>query len=218
MVLLGAFAWWFDAGLLITLAYAALALIATLTVPIFYRFAGFTLADELEWLEEREATEHAEMISRLKQTRRQLEELGIEEGVRQADMLTGILDDYHSVVEARFIGKKNSPLAYLASARTVQKHAVQNLTDVVAVGHSMSTINRNNFDDSSDTRSDQQASMYSDQENRMNGLLEENRKMFDALTDTAVEVANIKSFSKFERIDTLGRLVSLAEIASKTNH
>lgn len=217
-MLIALFAWWFNAGLIPTLLYAVLAGVATLTVPIIYRFAGFTLKDELEWLENRESEEHEEMIGRLRQSRRQLEELGIEEGVRQADMLTGILDDYHSVVETRFIGKKNSPLAYLASARTVQKHAVQNLTDVVAVGHSMSTIDRNRFAGNSESRADQQDTMYAEQSSRLNDLLEENRKMFDALTDTAVEVANIKSFSKFERIDTLGRLVSLAEIASKTNH
>jgi hypothetical protein len=48
----------------------------------------------------------------------------------------------------------------------------------------------------------------------MEVLLAETRKLFDALTDTAVEVANIRSYSDYERLDTLARLVSLAEIAS----
>lgn len=198
------------------LAYAGLALVATLTVPILYRLTGFTLADELEWLENREAEEHAEMIERLRKNGKQLGDLGIDEGVQQAEMLSDILNDYHQVVETRFIGKKNSPLAYLGAARSVQKHAVQNLTDMVAVGHSISTINRNKFESATDDRKEQQSEMYNEQRSRLDSLLEENRKLFNALTDTAVEVANIKSFSNFDRIDTLGRLVSLAEIANKT--
>ena len=196
--------------------YVAIAFLATLSVPVVYRFSGYSLQDELEWLENREAIEHEELMAQLRDTRRQLDELGIEEGVRQADMLRGIMDDYHSVVETRFIGKKNSPLAYLAAARTVQKHAVQNLTDAVAVGHSMSTISRNTFNTADAERASQQADMYNDQEQRVLSLLTENRKLFDALTDTAVEVANIKTFSRYERIDTLARLVTLAEIANNS--
>lgn len=217
MLLLLVFFWWFQGDLLLTLGYGVLGLLATLTVPLVYRFAGFTQADELEWLENREAQEHIDLQERLRATRTRLADLDIDEGVRQADMLSGILNDYHSVVETRFLGKKHSPLAYLAAARSVQKHAVQNLTDVVAVGHSLSTIRKNDaLGDSA--RLANQAELDDSQSERMESLLEENRKLFDALTDTAVEVANIKSFSRYERIDTLSRLVSLAEIANNSGH
>ena len=56
----------------------------------------------------------------------------------------------------------------------------------------------------------------SGQSERLRSLLDENRNLFGALTDTAVEVANIRSYSDYERLDTLARLVSLAEIANKT--
>ncbi len=217
VLLLLVFFWWFQGDLLLTLGYGVLGLLATLTVPLVYRFAGFTQADELEWLENREAQEHTDLQERLRATRTRLADLDIDEGVRQADMLSGILNDYHSVVETRFLGKKHSPLAYLAAARSVQKHAVQNLTDVVAVGHSLSTIRKNDaLGDSA--RLANQAELDDSQSERMESLLEENRKLFDALTDTAVEVANIKSFSRYERIDTLSRLVSLAEIANNSGH
>ncbi len=217
VLLLVLFFWWFRGDFVLTLGYAVIALLATLTVPLVYRFAGFTQADELEWLENREAQEHLELLDRLRTTRAQLDALGIDEGVRQADMLSGILDDYHSVVETRFLGKKHSPLAYLEAARSVQKHAVQNLTDVVAVGHSLSTIRKNDALGDS-TRRANQAELDDGQSGRMESILEENRKLFDALTDTAVEVANIKSFSRYEKIDTLSRLVSLAEIANNSGH
>jgi len=55
-----------------------------------------------------------------------------------------------------------------------------------------------------------------EQSSRLRSLLDDNRGYFEALTDTAVEVANIRSYSDYERMDTLARLVSLAEIASHT--
>jgi len=192
-----------------------------------YNLAGYTLADEVGWLENREAEEHHQMLTRLGELRKELGELKIEKGVRQAETLTAILDDYHKVVETRFIGKKHSPLAYLSTARQVQKHAIQNLSDMVAVGHSLKSISHHGFNDSSKSwdehldnvqneRRDRYVTMQKEQEARLASQLKTNEQMFDALTDTAVEVANIESFSKYEKIDTLARLVSLSEIANNT--
>ena len=209
--------------------YALLAFVAIFSVPLLYRQTGFTLEDELVWLEEREAKEHEQLTMRLHDLRDELHKLNIEEGASQATRLAAMLEDYHSVVETRFIGKKNSPIAYLSTARRVQKHAIQNLTDVVAVGHSLSSISRNNDKkDRSDPSSDSNGTpggnsrrekferLNREQSDRLEGLLSENRNLFDALTDTAVEVANISSFSEFERLDTLARLVSMSEIASQS--
>ncbi|WP_020558894.1 hypothetical protein [Thiofilum flexile] len=133
--------------------------------------------------------------------------------MRQADVLTGILEDYQSVVETRFVGKHFTPINYLNAARTVQEHAIQNLTDIVAIGHSLSGLSRNLA--VSDAIS-KQAELYQEQQTRMRTLLNENTKLFNALTETAVEVANIKSISDFDRLDTMARLVSLARIAQQT--
>ena len=228
---------WFSPPLWLLGGYVLVSAISVFSVPAIYRLGGFTLADELEWLENREAKEHHDMLQRLSELRDELDSLGIDAGVRQADVLTKILTDYHKVVETRFVGKKHSPLAYLSTARTVQKHAVQNLNDVVAVGHSLQTISRHGFDNSARSwdehldeqvgaqvndeqkdRRDRYVTMQREQETRMSGLLDQNQQLFDALTDTAVEVANIDSFSNYERIDTLARLVSLSEIASNTGH
>ncbi len=194
-------------------AYTAVAALATLTVPALYRLAGFTLADEVEWLESRESEDHEKMLARLVTLEGQLDNLGIEEGVRQTRRLTAILDDYHSVVETRFLGKKHSPMAYLSTARRVQKHAIENLNDVVAVGHSLASISRH---DAADNTDEKMQTLYRDQSERMDNLLTENRQLFEALTDTAVEVANISSYSDYERLDTMARLVSLSEIASRS--
>lgn len=207
------FYWWFRGDLMLLAAYAGIAVLATLSVPLLYRLAGFTLADEVQWLESREQQDHEDMVARLATLERQLDDLGIQEGVNQARTLTAILDDYHKVVETRFLGKKRSPVAYLSTARRVQKHAVSNLTDAVAVGHSLASISRHDEKGSLQERMD---GLNTDQSGRLDALLSENRELFGALTDTAVEVANIRSYSDYERLDTMARLVSLAEIANRT--
>jgi hypothetical protein len=194
-------------------AYAGVALVATLSVPIIYRLSGFTRDDEVDWLEQRTLDEHEALIQKLQTAQQGLKELGIKEGVRQAEVLTDILEDYQSVVETRFVGKQHMPANYLNAARTVQEHAIQNLTDVVAIGHSLSGLSRNL--EVSDAVG-KQAELYKEQQTRMRGLLDENTKLFNALTETAVEVANIKSISDFDRLDTLARLVSLAHIANQS--
>lgn len=207
------FFWWFRGDWALAAVYAGVALIATLSVPALYRLAGFTLADEVQWLESRETKDHENMLSRLETLEGQLDDLGIEEGVRQAKKLTDMLDDYHKVVETRFLGKKHAPVAYLSTARRVQKHAIQNLTDAVAVGHSLASISRH---DESGQLQERMQGLNSDQSGRLDELLAENRNLFEALTDTAVEVANIRSYSDYERLDTMARLVSLSEIANRT--
>ncbi|CAA6816448.1 MAG: Unknown protein [uncultured Thiotrichaceae bacterium] len=219
-IFIAVFYWWFQGDLVLTGLYALLSALAVFSVPLVYRFAGFSLADDMLWLRERETREHAELTQRIIQLKSELESLNLAEGSRQANVLTGIIDDYHAVVETRFFGKKNSPLTYLGAARTVQKHAVQNLADMVAIGHSMSGISRNQRDPAmiSNTRQqnrlDKQTGLYDEQEKRLSELREENNQLFDALTETAVEVANIRSFSQFDRTDTFARLLALAQVAS----
>ncbi len=196
--------------------------LATVLVPVTYHVFGYALEDDAKWVLLREAEEYTDLMSRLSSAKSELAQLNVPEGLRQAELLTDIIQDYHAVVETRFVGKKHSPLAYIGAARTVQKHALQNLVDVIAVTHSMSSIARNRLDsslidnDEERQRDDKHLDMYEGQEERTETLLQENRNLFDALTETAVEVANIQTFSKFDRIDTLARLVGLAEIANRT--
>ncbi len=308
LLLLGAFVWWFAPSWPWLMGYFALAFLAALSVPVLYRLGGFTRADEIEWLEQREEKEHFEMQAELVSVRSQLDRLAVPEGVRQVDALRQLLDDYHAVVETRFRGKTRSPLAYLSAARRVQQQVIHNLNDVIATQHSLSSISRHHnteaqavdsgrrpdnlssrdrfspsrfdedgnashddtdhddtdHDDTDDTgrfdrrrdrkaresrrdsrkslaedmmpavpppatpaksltaapisdeRQAKLASLEADQQKRMTTLLNDSQQLLDALTDTAVEVANIRTVSDYDRLDTLARLVSLAEIASNT--
>ena len=214
LVLLVIWHWWFPFSPVFSAMYVVLAVIAALSVPLFYRLTGYTLADELEWLEKREAVEHDELVRRVAELESQLASLGVNQGVKQSRTLSNILNDYHAVVETRFIGKKHSPLVYLSTARQVQKLAVQNLTDMVAVAHSLSTIKRQDRQDKKGR--ERQENLRVEQQSRLDDLLDQNKQLFDALTDTAVEVANMDSFGKFNRLETMTRLISLAEVASQT--
>ena len=222
LVLLGGFYWWFQSSTIATGVYALVALLSIFTVPLMYRFTGYSEADDTVWLQDREAQEHLDMSERLKTIRTELDGLSLTEGVRQVDLLSNIINDYHSVVETRFFDKANLPITYLGAARTVQKHAVQNLADSVAVGHSMSTLSRNYRkaeeieNNQQQVRHEKQNELYDDQKSRLSALFEENNQLFHSLTETAVEIANIKSFSDYQRTDAQARLVALAEIASKS--
>ncbi|WP_093069326.1 hypothetical protein [Thiothrix caldifontis] len=204
--LVGLFAWWFQSPWWLLGVYSVAAVLITLSVPLLYRLLGYKTADEAVWLHERNLREHATLMQRLESARQSLAELNITAGVKQANMLTAILDDYRSVVETRFVGKTFAPITYLNAARSVQEHVIQNLTDMVAVGHSLAGLNR---------QADASA-LHQEQQQRITALLAENDKFFTALNETAVEVANIRSVSQFERLDTLARLVSLAQTANHT--
>lgn len=204
--LVGLFAWWFRPAWWLLGMYALAAAVITLSVPLLYRLLGYLAQEETQWLHERNLREHATLLARLQAARRSLGELGIDAGVKQADTLTDILEDYRSVVETRFIGKQFAPLTYLNAARSVQEHVIHNLTDMVAVGHSLAGL----------SHQPAQASLSGEQQQRLQILLAENDKLFTALNATAVEVANIRSISQFERLDTLARLVSLAQTANQT--
>jgi hypothetical protein len=195
---------------------------AFLSVPIMYHLLGYTHIDDLYWLKQQEQNEHQQLLERIALSKQELNNLQLDTAVHQADVLHNIIKDYHSVVATRFLGKKHSPLTYLSAARTVQRTSSQNLIDMVAIGHSIETIKRNKLEqqqinnDTVQQRQQKQSALYQEQQLRLENLLEENRKLFNALMETAVEVANIESFNEFERLDTLSRLISLAEIAKRT--
>lgn len=204
--LVGLFAWWFQPAWWLLGLYVLAAAAIALSVPLLYRLLGYSALDEAQWLHERNLREHSALLARLQSARDSLGELDISAGVKQADTLTDILEDYRSVVETRFVGKQFAPLTYLNAARSVQEHVIHNLTDMVAVGHSLAGL----------SHQPAQSGLRDEQQQRIQVLLAENDKLFTALNATAVEVANIRSSSQFERLDTLARLVSLAQTANQT--
>ncbi len=222
LLLLALFTWWFQGGWLLSIIYVGVTIIALISIPLMYRLMGYANSDDVIRLKQQEKEGHQQLIERLTTLKAELSDLKLDKAVHQTEVLSQIINDYHAVVATRFLGKKHSPLTYLGAARTVQRTAIQNLTDIVAIGHSIDTIRRNKLDndhidsDAIQQRQDKQAGLFKEQSDRLDSLLEENRKLFNALMETAVEVANIKSFNEFERLDTLSRLVSLAEIAKKT--
>jgi len=66
------FWFWFSPPLWLLGVYVVISSIAVFSVPAVYRLGGFTLADELEWLENREAKEHHDMLQRISVLRAEL--------------------------------------------------------------------------------------------------------------------------------------------------
>ena len=107
-----------------TAAYGLISVIATAIIPLAYHLFGYAREDQTKWLLDQEAREYKALGDRLSSIDTELEQLGITEGHDQARTLIHIIDDYHSVIETRFAGKKYSPIAYLSAARTVQKTGI----------------------------------------------------------------------------------------------
>lgn len=204
VLLAGAYFWWFQPSLPIAAGYILFALLAMSAVPLSYRWFGYHDHDVISDLHAREQREHNEMLERLERLQRDLELLGNKTGTAQAKSLMDLLNDFHEVIANRFGGKQLSASSYLGAARRVQNQVMQNLSDMVGVGHSLASLQRQTAGDDRARQAQQQ---------RITGLVEDNEKLFQALIDTSVEVANIQEIGEFERTETLARLKDLSIIA-----
>lgn len=207
LALVVAFNWWFQSSWLITLGYGLFSLVALALVPICYRWFGFLDTDVLTELLAQEQREHTEMMQRLKTMESDLERLDNKEGSRQAKTLMQLLNDFHEIIANRFHGKQLSSSTYLNAARRVQNQSLQNLSDMVGIGHSIESLKRHQSADGT-----KQLGM---QQQKLEELINENKKLFSALSETSVEVANIQEIAEFERTETLARLNDLADIAKQ---
>lgn len=207
LALVAIFHWWFQSSWLATLGYALISFIAIALIPLCYRWFGFLDDEIITKLLQQEQAEHSEMMQRLVDMENDLDRLDNKEGARQADTLTQLLKDFHEIIANRFRGKQLSSSTYLNAARRVQNQSLQNLSDMVGIGHSIESLKRHQSSESSKQRATQQQ--------RLDELIKENRKLFKALSDTSIEVANIQEIGAFERTETLARLNDLADIAKQ---
>lgn len=207
LALVAIFNWWFQSTWLVTLGYALISIIAIALVPLCYRWFGFLDDEVITGILQQEQREHSEMMQRLKDMENDLDDLDNKEGARQADTLTELLNDFHEIIANRFRGKQLSSSTYLNAARRVQNQALQNLSDMVGIGHSIESLKRQQPSDDNKQLATQQL--------RLDELIKENRKLFQALSDTSIEVANIQEIGAFERTETLARLNDLADIAKQ---
>ena len=205
-VLFAAFYWWFKPDLWVLLLYAAVSIAAIISVPLCYRLSGYVDIDAIRELQALEQKDHDEMLGRLSSLKQSLTDLRIDEGASQAKTLNSLLNDFHEVIANRFAGKNLSASTYLNAARRVQNQALQNLSDMVGIGHTIESLKRQ---DSAEDKHRQLA----EQNTRLHQLIDSNKQLFQALTDTSIEVANIEEIGKFERNETLSRLNDLADIA-----
>lgn len=221
-LLLGGFIWWFQPGWLWTAGYAGLSLVALGTVPLSYWVMGYLRDDQANVLRALEEQQHEEMLSRLSELSGQLEHLGVEEAAKQAGRLQEMLEDFHEVVANRFKNTQITSSSYMDIARRVQRLVLQNLSDMVAVARSVSSIKQSDTEASRDATDEKgqgelqkRLDLAADQHQRLESLTHDNRTLLTALAETSVEVANIQEMEAFERTDALDRLRELAERAKQ---
>lgn len=202
VALVALFSWWFQLPWYGVAGYAVFSLLALLAVPLSYRWFGFHDDDAISALHAQEQREHVQMLQRLEQLQSELSDQENSEGASQAANLTKLLKDFHDVIGNRFGGKQLAASSYLGAARRVQNQALQNLSDMVGIGHSIASLRRQRDEKT-----------LQEQQQRVSALLDNNRHLFDALTATSVEVANIQEIGEFERTETLARLKDLTLLA-----
>jgi len=210
VALLVIYMWWFQPGWVLALTYSAICLLSLITIPLCYRFFGYQDADGIEALIKREQREHTEMLAHLDSLKKNLGDMDNEEGANQVNTLGELLNDFHEVIANRFRGKQLSAGTYLNAARQVQNQCLQNLSDMVGIGHSIASLKRQ--------PSPNDNPQLEEQNQRLESLIRENKTLFAALSDTSVVVANIQEIGDFERTETLAKLHDLANIARQQSH
>jgi len=82
---------------------------------------------------------------------------------------------------------------------------------MVGIGHTIESLKRQTSVENGPV--DDTHRQLAEQNTRLHKLIDSNKKLFQALTDTSIEVANIEEIGKFERTETLARLNEAVKFA-----
>ena len=212
---IAAFVLWFPFDVLIFGVYSAFSLITVLLALAFYVFSGFARKDKHQALVAYEVAREESLYNDVKKLASQLAELNLADSAKQADRLMGMLADYRRVIEQKLGDTTITMSSYSSETSRVFSLAINNLKDILAAAQSVHTTKTDDVSESvlgSESLQRRQA-LLTQQEARINLLVEQNRELLTALNETTVQVANIKDINSFELQESLNRLRDLGERA-----
>lgn len=215
--LLGAagFALWFPFDLIALAAYALLALAGSGIGVGYYFLSGAARKDQRQALIEREVAREQALYTEVEGLSGQLTAMALPDSARQAERLMGMLEDYRRVIEQKLGDTTITMSSYSAETGRVFRLSINNLKDILAAAQSVHTTKLENVDEAmmeSEALQRRQA-LLTQQEARIESLVEQNRDLLTALNETTVQVANIKDINSFELQESLDRLRDLGERA-----
>jgi hypothetical protein len=209
------FIFWFPLNLIMLAVYGGLLIVSVVLALLVYLFGGFARRDQHRTLLAKEIEREQQLYDQVKALELQLSELEQTDSAKQADRLMGMLEDYRRVIEQKLGGTTITMSSYSQQTGRVFKLAINNLNDILAAAQSVHTTRQEKPESDiieSEALQRRQA-LLTQQESRIDGLVEQNRELLTALNETTVQVANIQDINSFELQESLNRLRELGERA-----
>lgn len=209
------FALWFPFEPLVLGGYALLALVGTGVGLATYFLSGAARNDQRHALIAREVAREQALYAEVETLSGQLKAMSLPDSAKQAERLMGMLEDYRQVIEQKLGDTTITMSSYSAETGRVFRLSINNLKDILAAAQSVHTTKQETADESileSEALQRRQA-LLTQQEARIESLVEQNRDLLTALNETTVQVANIKDINSFELQESLDRLRDLGERA-----
>ncbi len=209
------FLFWFPLNLLLLGVYGGLLVVSVVAALLFYLLSGSARRDKEQALLAYEIAREKKLYQEVKTLGQQLSEINQPDSAKQADRLMGMLEDYRQVIEQKLADTTITMSSYSQETSRVFKLSINNLKDILAAAQSVHTTKLDEPDDDileSEALQRRQA-LLTQQDARIDGLVEQNRELLTALNETTVQVANIKDIDSFELQESLNRLRELGERA-----
>jgi hypothetical protein len=206
---------WFPTNLLALGLYSALALSSVLIGLAFYFAAGFARKDQHQQLVQHEIAREQKLYDEVSTLASQLAALELKDSAKQANRLMGMLEDYRRVIEQKLGDTTITMSSYSHETGRVFSLAINNLKDILAAAQSVHTTKQETVDDQAveSEALQRRHALLTQQESRIDLLVEQNRDLLTALNETTVQVANIQDINSFELQESLNRLRDLGKRA-----
>jgi hypothetical protein len=205
-----AYHWWFQPDWYVSAVYAGGSVLGTAVLcVIYYRSA--------EVIMQRSRKALAMRVQQMQSLLKELEAGGLEQGARQGRQLLETMESFGSVTRKRF-GKAGITVAsYLAAAEQLENAILHNLKESLIAQESIEAIEQpsNGLPDASGVQTAlvRRRELYTSQQAKITGFLNENESAITLLNETAVALSNIDVLSQADREQTYARLRELAERA-----
>ncbi|EAR07373.1 hypothetical protein [Reinekea blandensis] len=212
---IAAFAVWFPFDVMLLGGYALLAFAGSGIGLGYYLISGAAKKDQQQALISREVEREQALYAEVEALSEQLKAMALPDSAKQAERLMGMLEDYRRVIEQKLGDTTITMSSYSAETGRVFRLSINNLKDILAAAQSVHTTKLETPDSDlleSEALQRRQA-LLTQQEARIESLVEQNRDLLTALNETTVQVANIKDINSFELQESLDRLRDLGERA-----
>lgn len=215
LLAIGVFFIWFPTSIISLAIYTAWALVTVVISLGFYFLSGYARKDQHQQLVALEVAREQKLYQQVQQLATGLSDLNQETPAKQANRLMGMLEDYRGVIEQKLGDTTVTLSSYSHETSRVFKLAINNLNDILAAAQSVHTTKKESVDGEAVTSEalQRRQALLTQQDARIDELIEQNRELLTALNETTVQVANIKDTNSFELRESLERLRDLGERA-----